>query len=111
MHTEWTAAITGFGEFSTARITDSKFGSAKALGEPNSLMSAPPENALPAPVMTMDFTDASAAALVKPSVRPTRVAWPRPLTGGLFMVITATSPWTLYSAVMLCCLSGGDGKE
>jgi hypothetical protein len=30
---------------------------------------------------------------------------PRPLTGGLFRVITATSPWTLYSAVM-AVLSG-----
>ena len=31
----------------------SRFGSASALGVPNSLMSAPPENALPAPVMTI----------------------------------------------------------
>jgi hypothetical protein len=63
-----------------------------ALGVPNSLMSAPPENALPAPVMTMALTLSSALALARPSVRPRRVAWPSPLTGGLFMVMTATSP-------------------
>ena len=76
-------------------MTDSRFGSAVALGEPNSLMSAPPENALPAPVMTIAFTDGSAFACSSPVVRPTRVAYPSPFTGGLFIVITATSPCTL----------------
>jgi hypothetical protein len=37
---------------------------------------------------------------------PCRVAWPSPLTGGLFIVITATSPCTLYSAVMGGLLEG-----
>jgi hypothetical protein len=108
MATEWIAAMTGLEAFSTARITDSKFGSASALGEPNSRMSAPPENALPAPVSTMAFTAGSASALASPSVMPWRVDSPRPLTGGLFMVMTATSPWTWYSAVMkklLRCMS------
>jgi hypothetical protein len=62
MATEWMAATTGLGEFSTAQDHDSRLGSAIALGEPNSLMSAPPENALPAPVMTMALTAASALA-------------------------------------------------
>ncbi|MCY1557993.1 hypothetical protein D9M68_948890 [compost metagenome] len=100
MHTLWMAAMTGLDVFSTARITDSRLGSASALGEPNSRMSAPPENALPAPVITMDFTAGSASAFSRPAAMPWRVERPRPLTGGLFMVMTATSPWTWYSAVM-----------
>jgi hypothetical protein len=50
MQTEWMAATTGLAEFSSARITLSRLGSWSALGLPNSRMSAPPENALPAPV-------------------------------------------------------------
>ena len=57
--------------------------------------------------MMMDFTAASLLAWVKPLVMPTRVASPSPLTGGLLMVITATSPMTLYSAVMLFSSKGG----
>ena len=51
-------------------------GSAVALGEPNSLMSAPPENALPAPVITMALTAASACARSTASAKaaPRRVA-------------------------------------
>jgi hypothetical protein len=56
------------------RISDSRLGSAPALGEPNSLMSAPPEKALPPPVMTTAFTAGSAAARSSPSAMPTRVA-------------------------------------
>ena len=85
-------ATTGLAEFSTARITLSKLGSAMALSVPNSLMSAPPEKALPAPVMTMDCTAASALAFCSASVTARRVAMPRPLTGGLSSVITATLP-------------------
>jgi hypothetical protein len=40
----------------------------------------------------------------EPAVMPTRVDRPKPLTGGFIMVMTATSPWTLYSAVMLLFL-------
>ena len=46
-------------------MTVSRLGSASALGVPNSLMSAPPEKALPAPVMTIALTAASALALVE----------------------------------------------
>ena len=101
MQTECTAATTGLPEFSRAEITLSRLGSWVALGLPNSRMSAPPEKALPAPVRTIDLTAASALAWASASVMPIRVAYPRPLTGGLLSVITATSPWTLYSAVML----------
>ena len=45
-------------------MTLSKLGSCVDLGVPNSLMSAPPEKALPAPVITMDLTAASALALL-----------------------------------------------
>ena len=50
--------------------------------------------ALPAPVMTIAFTDASASAVSRPVVMPSRVAWPRPLTGGLSRLMTATLPRT-----------------
>ena len=45
-----------------------------ALGDPNSRMSAPPEKALPAPVTTIDLTDASSMARCSPFVTPTRVS-------------------------------------
>jgi hypothetical protein len=92
MQTEWMAATTGLAEFSTARITLCRLGSDIALGVPNSLMSAPPEKALPAPVITMALTAASALAFWRLSVRLRRVAWPRPLTGGLLSVMSATGP-------------------
>ncbi|MCY1205806.1 hypothetical protein D9M72_173640 [compost metagenome] len=74
MQTECTAATTGFVEASNARMVESRLGSWKVLGLPNSLMSAPPENALPAPVSTIAFTVLSPKALARPSVNPTRVA-------------------------------------
>src|SRR5687768_1459291 len=109
MHTEWMAATIGLGEASSERITLRRLGSCSALGVPNSLMSAPPEKALPAPVITIALTAASSRAFERPSVMPRRVAKPSPLTGGLARVITATSPSTLYSAVML--RSFGDGED
>ena len=98
------AATTGLAEFSMAAITDSRLGPLQRLvgAELHDVGSA--ENAPPAPVMTMDVTAASALAGSKPSTMPCRVARPSPLTGGLAMVITATEPWTLYSAVMLLFL-------
>jgi hypothetical protein len=51
--------------------------------------------------MMMDLTAASLLALLKPSVMPIRVDKPKPLTGGFDMEMMATSPITLYSAVML----------
>ncbi|VTY23483.1 Uncharacterised protein [Xylophilus ampelinus] len=73
MHTEWMAATIGLVDASSARMTESRFGSCSALGVPNSLMSAPPEKALPAPVSTMALTASSASAFARPSVMPTRV--------------------------------------
>jgi len=95
MATEWMAATTGLEAFSTARITASRSGSAMAFGVPNSLMSAPPEKALPPPAITTALTAWSAMAFSRPAAMPCRVANPSPLTGGLFIVITATSPCTL----------------
>ena len=74
MHTLCTAATVGLVLDSSAAIRLSKFGSATALGEPNSRMSAPPENALPAPVITMACTAASACARSSPWAMPTRVS-------------------------------------
>ena len=92
MQTLWMAATTGFEQFSTTAIRLSRFGSASAFGEPNSLMSAPPENALPAPVMTTALTAVSFSARSMPAAAALRVSRPRPLTGGLFKVMTATAP-------------------
>ncbi len=94
MHTLWIAATTGLLQSSTSRIKVPRCGSVMAFGEPNSLMSAPPEKALPAPVSTMALTAASACACSSPATRPCRVARPRPLTGGLSSVMTATLPRT-----------------
>ena len=74
MATLCTAATIGLVLASSARMTESRFGSAVAFGEPNSRMSAPPENALPAPVTTMAFTASSAIALSSPSTMPRRVS-------------------------------------
>ena len=92
MTTECMAATMGLAEPSQARMTLSKLGSASAAGLPNSRISAPPEKALPAPVSTMARTAGSALALSRPWVTANRVAWPKPLTGGLSKVITATWP-------------------
>lgn len=99
--TEWMAATTGLLLDSTALMTACSVGSCVALGVLNSRISAPPEKALPAPVITMALTLASSPAFTMPSTMPRRVEWPRPLTGGLLSVMTATPSWTLYSAVML----------
>ena len=92
MHVPLIAAITGFALASAFSISVRSVGSASAFGVLNSRMSAPPENALPAPVMTIAFTAASALARSMPSTTSVRSAWPRPLTGGLSRVMTATSP-------------------
>jgi hypothetical protein len=94
MQTLWMAATTGLLLFSTTAIRLSRLGSASAFGEPNSLMSAPPEKALPAPVMTRLVTAGSASARSTPAATAARVAKPRPLTGGLSRVITAMLPRT-----------------
>ena len=53
MHTPAIAATTGLGEFSNAAISAGRRGSRAALGVPNSLTSAPPENARSLPVTTI----------------------------------------------------------
>ena len=85
----WIAATTGLLLVSTILISVIRLGSARALGPSSSVMSAPAEKARPAPVSTMALTAGSAAAFVSPSAMPTRLAKPRPLTGGLFIVTTA----------------------
>ena len=74
MHAPPIAATTGLPLASTVRITLLNVGSAVALGVLNSRMSAPPENALPAPMSTMAATAASAFARAMPAAMPARVA-------------------------------------
>jgi hypothetical protein len=88
------AATTGLVEPSSARITLGSVGSWPALGVPNSRTSAPPEKARALPVSTMACTCGSASAWSSAATMPLRKAWPRPLTGGLFSVTTATGPCT-----------------
>ena len=76
------AATTGLPEFSTALITECRLGSCIDLSVPNSLMSAPPEKAPPAPVMTMAFDRCiGIGPLQKSSTMPCRVAWTKPADG------------------------------
>ena len=74
MHTLCTAATTGLVAISSWRISDSRLGSATAFGLPNSLISAPPEKALPAPVTTIAATAASASARSTPALNSRRVS-------------------------------------
>ena len=94
MQTLWIAATTGLARPSAVRIRVCRVGSVRAFGELNSRMSAPPEKALPAPVITTALTEGSSSARCSASTAAVRVARPRPLTGGLFSVMTATWFWT-----------------
>ena len=79
---------------STMAIRVCRLGSANAASWPNSVMSAPPENALPAPVSTIACTWGSSWARCRPAASAWRMACPRLLTGGRSRVSTATSVWT-----------------
>ncbi len=96
MATPCTAATTGLADASRVLITSPSAGDAVAAGVLNSLISAPLENTLPPPVMTMALTAASALAASTPSRTAVRLAWLMVFMGGLFMVITATSPCRVY---------------
>ena len=103
--TECTAATTGLADASSSRITVCSVGSVNVFGELNSRMSAPPENARPAPVITIALIAGSALALRSPSDRPRLRSMPSPFTGGLSIVITATSPCDSYFAWLTAFLS------
>src|SRR5690606_25153069 len=83
------ATATGLALASTAAIRSCRLGACVARGVLNSLMSAPPENTRPPPVMTMPATVSSALAAASASARPWRTSRPSPLTGGLSKVMTA----------------------
>ena len=89
-------------------MTSRRFGVAIAAGVLNSRISAPPENALPAPARTIALTLASASAFSSPSAIPLRTPWASVLTGGFSRVMTATSPWTAYPAVLMGVLYCGE---
>ena len=90
MHVPPRAATIGFAFASMARINVLSAGSANVFGVLNSRMSAPAENALPAPVITMPTTRSSAFARSIAASSSLRTACPSPFTGGLENVITAT---------------------
>jgi hypothetical protein len=71
MQMPWIAAITGLAAPSATAITVRSEGSANIFGVPNSLMSAPLENTLPAPITTIALIAGSASAR---SIAPTTCA-------------------------------------
>ena len=79
----------GFLKASCASLISGSVGDIDDLGVLNSRMSAPPEKALAEPMITSAFTAGSASAFFIPSTMPGRSTLPRPLTGGLFMTMTA----------------------
>src|SRR4029450_8651823 len=95
------AAITGFRLLSATRITVCSVGSALDFGVLNSRMSAPPENALPLPTMTIASQLASVFARSIPATTSLRVSCPSAFTGGLSSVMTATRPFSAYCAPMI----------
>jgi hypothetical protein len=74
MQTPLIAATTGLALPSATRITVCSVGSAVDFGVLNSRMSAPPENALPPPTMTMASQSASALARSMPATTSLRVS-------------------------------------
>ncbi len=86
------AAMTGLGLDSNAAMSVRSVGSASIFGVLNSRMSAPPENALPAPVSTIASTFESASARSSPSSIAERTGWLMPFTGGLSSVMSAILP-------------------
>src|SRR5438105_2261843 len=79
-------------------------------GFPNSRISAPPEKALLEPISTTALTAASASAVFRCWRIAARSALPRPLTGGLFIVMTATPSRTAYWATSLMVSSLRDRR-
>src|ERR1700730_3853353 len=86
------AATTGYGDFSINKNKPARDGRADMAGNPNSLTSAPPQNAPPDPTITTARIDSSPAARSTPSAMAVRSPDPKALTGGFFKVITATAP-------------------
>src|SRR5207247_2233579 len=78
------AFSSGWNTFATADVP------ARSLS--NSLMSAPPQKALPAPVNTIARTAGSAERASNAARMPSRTPGLRAFTGGLLSVITPTSP-------------------
>src|SRR6266478_4209219 len=86
------AATTGLGALSINANKSAKDGLADMAGNPNSLTSAPPQNALPDPTITTARIDSSAMARSTPSAMAARSPTFKALTGGFFKVMTATAP-------------------
>ena len=88
------AATTGLCIPSSVAMIWCSVGVAVAFGVLNSRMSAPPEKALAEPMMSTALTALFLVAASRPAMMPVRSSCPRPLTGGLFSVMTATLPCT-----------------
>src|SRR5215472_5511175 len=74
-------------------------------------MSAPPEKALAEPMITTALTAGSAPAFLMPSKMPGLRTLPRPLTGGLLRVMTATPSRTEYEAASLIAWRSPGGSD
>src|SRR5258708_31418255 len=92
------AAPTGLGELSISANKSAKDGLADMAGNPNSLTSAPPQNALPDPTFTTAQIDSSPVARSPPAAMAVRRPRLRPLAGGFFQVTAITEPRAVQSA-------------
>src|SRR5690349_2878185 len=101
MATPWIAATTGLPSASIAAISSRKLGEATDFGVLNSRISAPAQNARPAPASTTAFTDASAAARARCRMSASRSACASVFIGGLSRRMTATAPSTAYCAALM----------
>ena len=106
------AATTGLLQCSICASTVLKIGSVTARGVPNSVTSAPAENALSLPVSTMPRMPGSASAVARVEAMRWRMARPRLLKDGLLSVMTATGPWHSTRKVFMGRIRGwGGGAE
>src|SRR5262249_44178320 len=101
----------GFGHWSCSSLISGSDGGTLIFGVLTSRMSAPPEKAFAEPMMTTAFTAGSAPAFLMPSMMPGLSTLPRPLTGGLFRVMTATPSRTEYEAASLIAWRSPGGSN
>jgi hypothetical protein len=94
MHTEWIAATTGFEADSTRLIRLSRLGSRAPWRAELLDVRAARERLAGAGDGRSALTAPSSSARSTPSATALRVSNPRPLTGGLSRVMTATAPRT-----------------
>src|SRR3954468_24682454 len=80
------------------------------IGLPNSVMSAPAKKVWPWQMITTAFTASSPSASAIAATSPSRTAWPRAFTGGLFEVTIRTSPWRLVVIGLILVSVASEGR-